>query len=153
MKKVMIWLPTLTFLFGCSPETKVTVYSIGKEYTFGEWNVKATIETENEKFVFDYQIKDENKTEAKYSSIFYFILVLGDGTRVNNHTDVENQIQFRLENGDDVTFDSETGHYSFYIATTIIADYSNAKNNVKKAIFDKDYTLEFGCGLYRADIA
>ena len=130
-------------LTACKP-TQQRIYEIGNTYTFGDWNISATLDKDNERFVLDFRTSKSNPD----SFIFYFYFST-DGSAEHqaesSNRDETNQFIYRLNTGDQIQFD-DNGFYYFQENITICAFYTYANQDIKDAINASDYSIQFGCG-------
>ena len=142
-KSIAFGLVSISLLASLTACTRQRIYYLGEENVYGDWTIVANNDEENERFVLDF--KPNKKNSSTYT--FFFILSYGKEHNAIKNTDETRQLVYRLYDGEEMTFD-EGGSYFFTERTYINVFYTYADQEVKQAIKDKEYHLQFGCGHY-----
>ena len=143
LKNISLGLATLSLIASLSACTKQRIYLFDEENVHYDWTVLATNDSANERFVLDIK---KNNEKSKSSFGFFFIFRYGNAQFIKN-TDDTRQLVYRLYDGEEIQFD-EDGFYYFDTSNYINVFYTYADQEVKQAIADKDYDIQFGCGSY-----
>ena len=142
-KNIVLGLASISMLASLSACTRQRIYYLGEENVYGDWTIVANNDEENERFVLDF--KPNKKDPSTYT--FFFILSYGKEHNAIKNTDNTRELVYRLYDGEEMTFE-EGGSYFFTERTYINVFYTYAGQEVKQAIKDQDYHLQFGCGQY-----
>ena len=142
-KSIAFGLVSLSLLASLNACTRQRIYYLGEENVYGDWTIVANNDEENERFVLDF--KPNKKNPSTYT--FFFILSYGKEHNAIKNTDETRELVYRLYDGEEMTFE-KGGSYFFTERTYINVFYTYAGQEVKQAIKDKEYHLQFGCGQY-----
>ena len=142
VKKIVLSLTPIFLLSSLGACTKQRIYYLDEDNVYGDWTIFATNDRENERF--DLEFKPKNNA-SKYT--FFFILSYGQENKMIKNTDQTSELTYQYYGGGDILFNEE-GSYFFSGRTRLNVSYASASQEVKQAITDKDYSLQFGCGHY-----
>ena len=152
MKKILkfLLLSQSVLLIGCGNDykSKQMVYYIGETYYFDQDSIKVELDKENERFIFNYDTKDE-KSDCLYEVVFNCNCYVHDSNCNDNDCDVtssssnSSEFKYLYENGEPIVFD-EHGFLTIYKSTKLYTDYSSANSTIKEAISNDKFGISFG---------
>ena len=146
VKNIALGLASISLIATLSACAKQRIYFMGEKNVHGDWTILAVNDQENERFVLDF--KPNKEKPSTYT--FHFILSYGKENNCIKNTDETSRLVYRLYDGEEITFD-EGGSYFFKEHTNINVFYTYASQEVKQAIKNKEYHLDFGCGHYEPE--
>ncbi len=127
-------------LCGCvENDTKQQIRCIGKEYDFKTLSFKVDVDAKNERFTFEYKMKQENKRAVS----FYFNFII-TSTNVKIEKD---EFEYRKSDDRNIEFD-DFKTYSFDSSCTLYVYYKEANESVKQAVSTDNYSIETTGGTY-----
>ena len=144
-KKIVLGLASISLLASLGACTRQRVYYLNENNVYKDWTVFATNDKTNERFDLEFK---PNKDFVKYT--FFFIFSYGKENNVIKSTDQTNELTYTFHAGGNINFNEE-GSYIFSGRTRLNVSYANASQEVKQAISDREYSLQFGCGHYIPD--
>lgn len=119
----------------------VPIYNIDQIYDYDSCNILLAHDEKDEKFVYYYTDKDSK------SNIFYFDFTYNTITTLHNSS----EFIYTDSEGNELIF-NENGRYEFLGDVTIYISYKNASQEIKTAISEHIFSLNFGVGSFRSAI-
>ena len=144
MKKILKFLllsQSVLLLSACvdNNECQKRLYFIGETYDSDSCTIKAELDKENERFIFNFTNKDED------SGYYYDVYFIGNGYDciVDNHSTNNHEFKYLYENNEPIVFD-ENGRLEIYESIKLYTDYSSASSKIKETINSDNFDISFG---------